>query len=212
MRARQNLFRNSRATWQQQTPMQTHDGHRDTKAICVFCGSSHGGDPAFAEAARKLGRLIAEKGYRMVFGGGGIGLMGETARAARDAGAPVVGILPSFLRHLEPPMRSAEELVVVPDLYQRKERMIALADAFVILPGGLGTLDEFFDVLTGAQLGQHAKPIVLVSVKDYFAPLQALLDAVLRGGFSHYDFAQRYRVAATPEEAMELLGETFGPC
>ncbi|HEY1631582.1 MAG TPA: TIGR00730 family Rossman fold protein [Rhizomicrobium sp.] len=181
------------------------------KAICVFCGSSFGNDPKFAEAARELGTLIANHGYGMVFGGGGLGLMGETARAARDAGAPVVGVIPGFLRHLEPPMRAPDELIVVPTLFARKERMIELADAFIVLPGGIGTADEFFEVLGAAQLGQHSKPIVVLNLDGYFAPLEALIDHIIRTGFAHYEFASHYKLAATPRDAMAALNAAFMP-
>jgi uncharacterized protein (TIGR00730 family) len=179
------------------------------KAICVFCGSSNGADPAFAEAARSLGTLIAENGYRMIFGGGGLGLMGETARAARDAGAPVTGILPEFLRHLEPPMRDPEQLIVVPTLFARKERMIDMADAFVVLPGGIGTVDEFFEVLGAAQLGQHAKPIVVLNLDGFFGPLEALLDFIVKTGFAHYEFSSHYRMVATPQDVIAALADAF---
>jgi uncharacterized protein (TIGR00730 family) len=187
--------------------MQNPDGKKDIrrKVICVFCGSSHGADPAFAEAARRLGRLIGETGYGLVFGGGNIGLMGETARAARDAGANVIGILPAFLRHLEPPLKSADELVVVPQLFERKARMIALADAFVILPGGMGTMDEFFEVVTAAQLGRHAKPVVLVNIAGYFDPLEALLRHLVKHGFAQAEVFTLYRMAVTVDEAMRVL-------
>jgi len=187
---------------QDQTPVRR-------KAICVFCGSSFGNDPKFAEAARSLGTLIANHGYGMVFGGGGLGLMGETARAARDAGAPVVGVIPGFLRHLEPPMRSPDELIVVPTLFARKEKMIELADAFIILPGGIGTADEFFEVLGAAQLGQHSKPIVVLDLDGYFAPLEALIDHIIRTGFAHYEFASHYKLVATPQGAIDALNAAF---
>ena len=128
--------------------------------ICVFCGSSYGADPQYAAAARALGRLIAERGFSLVFGGGGLGLMGETARAARDGGAPVPGVLPEFLRRIEQPPEWEKDLIITPDLQLRKTRMLAMADAFVVLPGGPGTMDEFFEVVTSAQLGVLAKPIV----------------------------------------------------
>jgi uncharacterized protein (TIGR00730 family) len=187
--------------------MQNPDDKKDIrrKVICVFCGSSHGADPAFADAARRLGRLIGETGHSLVFGGGNIGLMGETARAARDAGANVTGILPAFLRHLEPPLKSADELVVVPELFERKARMIALADAFVILPGGMGTLDEFFEVVTAAQLGRHEKPVVLVNIARYFDPLEALLRHLVKNGFAQAEVFTLYRMVATVDEAMEVI-------
>jgi uncharacterized protein (TIGR00730 family) len=179
------------------------------KTICVFCGSSMGQDEAFGAAARELGRLIAENRYALVFGGGSLGLMGQVARTARDAGAPVIGILPAFLRQLEPPLKSAEELIITPDLYQRKDRMIAMADAFAILPGGLGTLDEFFEVLTSAQLEVHDKPIVVVNVAGFFDPLMAMLDHHVRAGFARAEIHHLYRVARDPQEAMALIAQAL---
>ena len=176
-----------------------------SRRICVFCGSSPGVDPAYAETARELGRLIGENSHALVFGGGNVGLMGEVARAARSAGAPVIGVLPSFLRGLEPPLKSAEELIVTPDLQQRKARMLALADAFVILPGGLGTLDEYFEVITTTQLRVHAKPIVVIDVANYYAPLKALLDHVVEQGFAKEEIKSHHVFVATPQEAMGTI-------
>jgi len=127
------------------------------------------------------------------------------ARAARAAGAPVIGILPTFLRAIEPPLKSAEELIITPDLQQRKARMLALADAFVILPGGLGTLDEYFEVITTTQLRVHAKPIIVVNVEGYFDPLRALLDRVVEQGFACTDIGSYHEFVATPAEAIERL-------
>ncbi len=175
------------------------------RAVCVFCGSSPGRDRRHAEAARELGTLLAANGFSLVFGGGNIGLMGEVARAARAGGAPVVGILPKFLEHLEPPLRSAEELIVTPDLQQRKQRMLALADAFVILPGGLGTLDEYFEVLTSAQLHALGKPILLVNIAGYFDPLKTLLDHVVREGFANPSLFELQQIVVDPKEAIATL-------
>lgn len=180
-----------------------HRGHHRT--VCVFCGSSPGAKPVYAETARRFGRLLGENGYRLVFGGGGVGLMGEVARAARAAGAPVIGILPAFLRSLEPPLKSAEELIITPDLQQRKARMLALADAFVILPGGLGTLDEYFEVITTTQLRVHAKPIIVVNVEGYFDPLKALLDRVIEQEFARTEISSYHEFVATPVEAIDRL-------
>lgn len=178
---------------------------REAARVCVFCGSSIGGNPAYAEAARELGRLIGEHGHTLVFGGGAVGLMGEVARAARAAGAPIIGILPAFLRGIEPPLKSAEELIITPDLQLRKARMLALADVFVILPGGLGTLDEYFEVITTTQLKVHAKPIIVVDVENYFAPLRALLDRIVDQGFARAEIAAYHEFVATPAEAMERI-------
>lgn len=180
------------------------------RTICVFCGSSIGNSEGFAEAARETGRLIAARGYTLLFGGGGLGLMGATARAARDAGAPVTGILPDFLRHLEPPLAQGETVRVVPDLFRRKDDMMASSDAFIILPGGLGTLDEFFEVVTSAQLGVHKKPIVVLNTNSYYAPLIALMEHVVREGFAKPTSLDLYRVAATPVEAMTIVTQALG--
>ena len=173
--------------------------------ICVFCGSSHGADPVYTEAARAFGRQMVEAGFDLVFGGGGVGLMGEVARAARDAGAPVIGVLPAFLKSLEPPLKSAEELIITPDLQQRKARMLALADAFIILPGGLGTLDEYFEVITTTQLRVHAKPIIVVSIEGYFDPLKLLLDRVVEQGFARMEIASYHEFVATAAEAVDRI-------
>ncbi len=156
-----------------------------------------------------MGWAIGEQGYALVFGGGGLGLMGEVARAARDAGAPVTGILPGFLRHLEPPLESGETVVVTPDLQSRKLKMLAMADAFVILPGGLGTLDEYFEVITSAQLSVLAKPIVVVDVNSYFAPVRMLLDHVIAHGFAKPDAAAHQVFVPTVAEAMAVIQSTL---
>ena len=173
--------------------------------ICVFCGSSHGTDPAYAAAAKRLGELIAGSGFGLVFGGGNVGLMGEVARAARDAGTTVQGILPEFLKHLEPPLATREDVIVTADLQTRKGLMLSLSDAFVILPGGLGTLDEFFEVATSAQLRVFAKPIVVMDVNGYFAPLQTLLEHVVAHGFAKPEILSHYRVETTPENVVASL-------
>jgi uncharacterized protein (TIGR00730 family) len=130
------------------------------QAICVFCGSNHGADPAYTEAAQKFGTLIARENFDLVFGGGGVGLMGEVALSVARGGGKVLGIIPNFLRHLEPPLKVSSKIVITESMNERKARMFAACDGFAILPGGLGTLDEFAEAFTGAQLKLHAKPIV----------------------------------------------------
>ncbi len=187
------------------TPIRT-----DKKAltICVFSGASMGADPAYAKAARRMGTLIGKGGYNFLFGAGSLGLMGESARGARDAGAQVHGILPEFLRYIEPPMTNGETQMT-PDLYVRKERMISLSDAFIILPGGLGTLDEFFEVITSAQLGVHTKPIVAVNTNNFFTPLKALVDHVVAEGFARPENAGLYHMANTPDDAMSFITQAL---
>lgn len=179
-------------------------------AVCVFCGSSHGRDAAYAAAARRLGTLIGENGYALVFGGGNIGLMGEVARAAREAGAPVMGVLPDFLKHLESPLGLNERVVFTADLQSRKTLMMSLSDAFIVLPGGLGTLDEYFEVITSAQLRVLAKPIVVVDVAGYFAPLKALLDRTRDEGFVQASALALQHFVSSVGEAIETVNRLLG--
>ena len=173
--------------------------------IGVFCGSSHGSDAAYAEAARRFGALIAERGFDLVFGGGYVGLMGECARAARSSGARITGVLPEFLRHLEPPAADEEAVILTPDLQERKRIMLAKADGFAVLPGGLGTLDEFFEVITSVQLHVFAKPIVVLNTKGFYGPLRGLLDHLAANAFANRNVSALYDFAATPEDAVNLL-------
>ncbi len=185
--------------------MDKSDIPKSRPAICVFCGSSFGTNPAFREAARAVGAGIAQMGARMVFGGGSPGLMGETAKAAREAGTPVEGILPGFLRDVEPPLAEGETTEIVTDLFVRKQQMIDRSDAFIVLPGGLGTYDEFFEVLTAAQLGVHAKPIVLVNVKGYFNALDALIRDTVKMGFASEGVLALYAMADSAEAALQII-------
>jgi uncharacterized protein (TIGR00730 family) len=178
-------------------------------AVCVFCGSSFGNDPAFREAARAIGAGIARLGHRLVFGGGGLGLMGDTARAARDAGTSVQGILPGFLRDAEPPLTHGETTEIVADMFVRKQQMIARSHAFIVLPGGLGTYDEFFEVLTASQLGVQAKPIIVVSVNGYYDALDALVRATVHAGFARESALNLYTVVDSAEAALEVLARAL---
>ncbi|MBV9990772.1 MAG: TIGR00730 family Rossman fold protein [Alphaproteobacteria bacterium] len=173
--------------------------------ICVFCGSSHGSDAGYARDARRFGALLAAHGFDMVFGGGYIGLMGEVAHAAREGGAYITGVLPDFLRHLEPPSHDAHRMIVTADLTERKKLMLSLADGFAVLPGGLGTLDEFFEVITAAQLNVFDKPLVVLDTDGFYAPLDALIDKVVAEDFAGARVRTLYRRAPTPEQAIEHL-------
>src|SRR5215472_4153143 len=173
--------------------------------ICVFCGSSHGADPYFTDVARRFGTLMAKEGFDLVFGGGGVGLMGEVASAVHKNGGKVLGIIPSFLRHLEPPLAISSQIVITESMNERKARMFAAADAFAVLPGGIGTLDEFAEVLTGAQLKLHDKPIVLVNAKDYFVPLVQLINHFVGNGFAGAGIKQLFEVVPTVEDAMKVF-------
>ncbi len=174
-------------------------------AVCVFCGSSFGTDPAFREAARAIGSGIAKMGYSLVFGGGGLGLMGEVARTVLDGGSDIQGIMPAFLQALEPEVSPQEKLIITPHMQERKALMLQMSDAFIVLPGGLGTFDEFFEVATEAQLGVHSKPIIVVNVSGYFDPLDALLHATIKDGFAKEAILKLYYLADGAEAALEIL-------
>jgi uncharacterized protein (TIGR00730 family) len=146
------------------------------KAICVYCGSSPGTDPAFVEAARKFGQILAENGIRLVYGGGSIGLMGALADSAIRHGGAATGIIPEFLTAKERPRRLAQEQIITRDMHERKRTMFERADAFVALPGGLGTLEELVEQMTWAQLGRHRKPMLIANVNGFWDPLLTLID------------------------------------
>jgi hypothetical protein len=153
-------------------------------SVAVFCGSNSGADPAFAAGARALGRGLAAAGMRLVYGGGRIGLMGAVADAALEAGGKVLGVIPEFLARLEVAHTGIAELTVTDSMHSRKQRMFAEADAFVSLPGGLGTLDETVEIITWRQLGLHDKPILLCDIAGSTAPLLAAIEAAISLGFA----------------------------
>ena len=152
-------------------------------AIAVYCGSNHGADPAYAQAAAALGRLLAERGIRLVYGGGHVGLMGVLADAALASGGEVFGVITRALQAKEVAHDALTSLTVVDTMHERKAAMADAADAFIMLPGGYGTFDEFFEAVSWAQLGIHDKPCGVLDVAGYYAPLRALLDEATRQGF-----------------------------
>lgn len=156
---------------------------RDLRAVCVYCGSSPGADPAFAVAAAAVGRLLAESGVRLVYGGGAVGLMGVVADAALAAGGEVVGLIPRGLFRREVAHPGLTELVEVATMHERKQGMFDRSDAFVALPGGLGTIEELVEVATWAQLGISDKPVATLDVRGYWRPLHELLRAAATAGF-----------------------------
>ena len=145
------------------------------KTVCVYCGSGPGTDPRFVEAAIALGKAMAESGIRLVYGGGSIGLMGAVATSVLDHGGTVTGIIPGFLTAWENALRRVQELIVTPDMHERKRLMFEHSDAFVALPGGIGTLEELVEQLTWQQLGRHSKPVLLANIEGFWEPLLALL-------------------------------------
>ena len=175
------------------------------KTVCVYCGSGFGGDPAFTEAAAALGRALAEAGLGLVYGGGNVGLMGTVAQAVLDAGGHVTGIIPDFLKSRERMLDAIQETIVVGDMHTRKRLMFERSDAFVALPGGIGTLEELVEQLTWAQLGQHKKPILLLSIADFWTPLLTLLDHMREQGFIREGLELNYLVAKDTSEVIGLL-------
>lgn len=152
-------------------------------SLCVYCGSRAGGDPAHLQAAEQLGQAIGRRGWRLIYGGGRVGLMGAVADAALAAGATVVGVIPESLMRLEVGHRDLTELLVVRTMHERKQAMAERADAFLALPGGIGTFEELFEVWTWRHLGYHQHPIGLLDVKGYYEPLMAFLDRTVAEGF-----------------------------
>jgi len=153
-------------------------------ALCVYCGSRLGDDPGFAAAARELGATLARERIKLVYGGGGIGLMGEVARAVLAHGGEAIGIIPKVLEGREVEQAGLTRLEFVPDMHHRKRRMFDLSDAFAVLPGGVGSLDETVEMITWAQLGIHQKPILLVDVAGYWAPFVQLLGTIVARDFA----------------------------
>jgi uncharacterized protein (TIGR00730 family) len=179
--------------------------------MCVFCGSSSGSRPAYAEAARALGEALARRGLGLVTGGGRVGLMGVITDAAMGAGGEVIGVIPEALAAKEVAHAGLTELRVVGSMHERKAIMAELSDGFVALPGGFGTLEEFFEVLTWAQLGLHPKPCALLNVAGYYDPLLSLLDHAVAEGFVKPIHRALVLVEAEPERLLERVREYRPP-
>lgn len=189
------------------------------RKICVYCGSGPGTNPAFAQAARDFGKILAENAVGLVYGGGAVGMMGEIAAAVVRHGGQVNGIIPEFLMAREHALETTQGLIVTRDMHERKRRMFEMADAFVALPGGVGTLEEIVEQMTWAQLGRHKKPILLANIAGFWEPLCALLDHMkmlefIRGDL-HFDLLVANKVtdilpmleaaaAAVPEAAKRM--------
>jgi uncharacterized protein (TIGR00730 family) len=183
-----------------------------SKRLCVFCGSSLPPEAAYRDAAARLGEAIGRAGIELVYGGGRIGLMGILADAARAAGAEVIGVIPVGLHSREIAHPGLSELVVVPDMQERKRRMFALSDAVAVLPGGLGTLDEAFEAITLRQLGFFAKPIVLVDIAGYWRPLHEMVAQVIAAGFASAAAAQLYEVVNRVDDVIPAcFGKDWQP-
>ena len=197
-------------------------GMNKIKTICVYCGSSAGTNPGFIEAASAFGKILAENGIRLVYGGGSNGLMGAVANGVLDHGGSVTGIIPEFLNSRERMLTRVQELVITPDMHERKRLMFERSDAFVALPGGIGTLEELVEQLTWQQLGRHSRPVLLANIEGFWEPLLALMTHMrstqfIRPGMAVEvlkaerveDILPRLRAAAAlvPDEAMQMAPE-----
>lgn len=175
------------------------------KNICLYCGSSTGDDPRYAHAAEAFGKALARADIGLVFGGGSCGLMGIAARAALAVGGRVTGIIPNFLDEREVALTGLSELIVVPDMHTRKQLMFDRADAFVALPGGIGTLEELAEQLTWIQLGRHAKPLVIADIAGFWRPLLALFAHMHNADFIRPGYEVRYMVAERIDDVLPMV-------
>jgi uncharacterized protein (TIGR00730 family) len=175
------------------------------RKVCVYCGSGPGKDPRYIQAARTLGRDIADAGLGLVYGGGSLGLMGETAQATLKAGGHVTGIIPTFLSDRERMLKDVDDLIVVDDMHERKMRMFQYSDAFVALPGGIGTLEELVEQLTWSQLGQHGKPVVIANIAQFWAPFLSLLEHMREEKFIRDGLEVQFEIVESAEEIIPAI-------
>lgn len=175
------------------------------RSVCVYCGARNGARPGYVEAARALGALIAAEGWQLIYGAGDIGIMGAVAHAATDAGADAMGVIPMHLLEREKGRRDLSRFIVTETMHERKKVMFMNADAVVVLPGGAGTLDEFFEALTWRQLGLHDKPLFLLNIDGYWTPLLAAIDKIIAEGFAEPSLRGFFRsVETVPDLTREL--------
>ena len=179
-------------------------------AVCVYCGSGPGTNPAYEQAADDLGRIFAEQDIRLVYGGGSLGLMGKTAKSVLRHGGKVTGIIPEFLVAKERMLRDVDDLVVTEDMHARKRLMFERSDAFVALPGGLGTLEETVEMLTWGQLGQHKKPVLLANIEGFWQPLVALIQHMESQEFIRAGLRANYLTADRVEDIVPELERGVG--
>ncbi|MEK9811428.1 MAG: TIGR00730 family Rossman fold protein [Bordetella sp.] len=182
-----------------------NDPRESLWAVCVFCGSRLGHDPHWTAMATETGRSIANRSWRVVYGAGRWGLMGTVAQAALESGAHVTGIIPDYLTKIEPVLLGLDRLEIVETMIERKVRMMALSDSFLVLPGGIGTLEELFEVWTGLQTHAHTKPLVLVNLKGYYDPLLGFIQKATDEGFLSPSQKDRLVVTTSVHEAVERL-------
>ncbi len=179
--------------------------HSSIRSICVYCGSRFGTNPAYKQAAISLGQTIAKQGWRLVYGAGDVGLMGAVADAAQKAGGETFGVIPEHLLKREVGKRDLTSFIITENMHERKKVMYMNSDAIVVLPGGAGSLDELFEVLTWRQLGLHEKPIYLLNVEGYWAPLLTLIDHVIEQGFADASLRDYFTTVDTVERLEAAL-------
>lgn len=177
----------------------------NVRSVCVYCGSRVGTNSSYADAAERLGDAIGKAGLDLVYGAGSVGLMGITARSARAAGGRVIGIIPDHLDDVEITQDGLSDTIVTKSMHERKKLMFDKSDAFIVMPGGLGTLDETFEIMTWAQLSLHKRPIIIVNQDGYWDPFIALVDHVVAHGFASQQHAALLKTVDTPEEAVASL-------
>jgi uncharacterized protein (TIGR00730 family) len=174
-------------------------------SVCVYCGSNFGTDPIYTDAAKAMGRTLAERGLRLVYGGGQVGLMGVVADACIDAGGEVTGVIPDFLHHKEIAHPRVQDMHIVKSMHERKLMMADHADAFIAMPGGLGTLEELFEVWTWSQLGRHKKPVALLNMNGYWAKLTGFLDHMRDEGFVEGRHRDMLLEGETPDAVLSAI-------
>jgi hypothetical protein len=184
---------------------------RRFERLCVFCGSQAGRDPAYLAVARGVGRLLAQRKITLVFGGGHVGMMGALADAALAAGAEAIGVIPEGLKRRELAYDGLTQLIVTGSMHERKQRMAELSDGFIALPGGFGTLEEFCEILTWAQLGLHAKPCGLLNVNGYYTALLGLFDHALAEGFLRPEHRHLVLTEQEPERLLAAMERYRAP-
>ena len=177
----------------------------ELRNVCVYCGSSPGHDPSFVAAAQQFGKSLAQNGIGLVYGGGSNGIMGALARSVHEHRGRIIGVIPDFLRQQEHLFERADEVIVTRDMHERKRIMFEKADAFVALPGGIGTLEELVEQLTWSQLGHHKKPILLANVKGYWTTLIDLFARMQAAGFIHSGALLKYSVCSAVEDILPTL-------
>lgn len=181
------------------------------KSICVYCGGSQDANPKFYEAAAAFGKILAQNNIRLVYGGAQVGMMGAIANAALEGGGEVLGITPNHLEEMQPAHKGLSELIFVPDMHTRKRTMFENSDAFVVLPGGFGTLDEVFEIITWKQIKLHDKQVVFLNLEGYWEPIKSLAQELLKEKFIKESDLKYFDFVEKPEDILPLLGSCSKP-